>query len=190
MNQAQLINQNSSDVEYFSPLPIVNLARTVMGSIDLDPASSAIANVGVGAKRFYSIDNDGMFEPWFGNVWMNWPFGRREPPCQKECDKNHVHHDYMLYGNAVWSKKLMDEWLAGNIDQACVITYACTSEAWFKPLMDFPQCFLSPRTNYYLPDGTIKKGVTKGSVVTYFGNKVNRFTQKFSQLGTVKILAA
>jgi hypothetical protein len=67
------------------------------------------------------------------------------------------------------------------------ITYACTSEKWFQPLLQKPQCFLSPRTNYYLPDGSVKKGVTKGSVVTNFGADVSRFREAFASLGVVKI---
>ena len=44
-----------------------------------------------------------------------------------------------------------------------------------------------PLPNYYLPDGSVKKGVTKGSVVTYFGEDVSRFREAFASLGVVKI---
>ncbi len=187
MTDAQLINQNSSDVEYFTPLPIVNLARQVMGGIDLDPASSTEANAGINARNIYTIKDDGITQPWYGAVWLNHPFGRREIPCAPDCAKKHTHHDYLLYGNSGWITKLMNEWNEGNIEQACTITYASTSEKWFRPLLEFPQCFITTRTNYYLPDGTLKKGVTKGSVVTYLGPRVNRFAQAFNEIGVVKI---
>lgn len=80
----------------------------------------------------------------------------------------------------------MAEYKAGATTQACCITYACTSERWFQPLLAFPMCFLVPRTNYYLPDGTLKRGVTKGSVVTYLGSGVARFRAHFASLGVVK----
>jgi len=51
----------------------------------------------------------------------------------------------------------------------------------------FPQCFLQPRTNYYLPDGSLKKGVTKGSVVTYMGPNLKRFREVFTKHGVVKV---
>lgn len=188
MNNATLINQTSSDVEYFSPPFVVQAAREVMNnSIDLDPASSEAANLRVGARAIFTIDDDGLEKPWRGNVWLNWPFGRAEEACAADCDKDHVHHSFPLHGNAAWSAKLIAEWRAGNVEQACVITYACTSEAWFKPLLRQPQVFLVPRTNYYTPDGAVKKGVTKGSAVTYFGPNVNRFAQKFTPFGVVKI---
>ena len=44
-----------------------------------------------------------------------------------------------------------------------------------------------PVPNYYLPDGSVKKGVTKGSVVTYFGLDVEGFSEAFASLGVVKI---
>ena len=74
----------------------------------------------------------------------------------------------------------------GGIEQACCITFAATSEAWFRPLLNYPQCFIHGRTNYYLPDGTKKRGVTKGSVVTYLGDNVEKFTEVFTRIGTVK----
>ena len=43
-----------------------------------------------------------------------------------------------------------------------------------------------PVPNYYLPDGSVKKGVTKRSVVTYFGADASRFREAFASLGVVK----
>ena len=161
----QHINQDSGDVEYYTPIEIVNAARTVMGSIDLDPASSPIANERVKAVKFFS--SNGLGQDWFGNVWMNHPFDRFENPK--------------------WIAKIVSEFNRGHIKQACCITFASTSEKWFQPLLNFPQCFLHPRTNYFLPDGTLKKGVTKGSVVTYLtGGGIQKFAETFNQFGVCK----
>ena len=194
MNNAQLINQDSGDFEYYTPIEIVNAAREVMGSIDLDPASSYVANERIKAKDFFDISVDGLLHEWKGNIWMNHPFSRGEKACnQRHCEK-HVcrkrgYHIYVdVPSNADWIKKIIHEYEEGNIYQACCITYAATSEQWFSPLLDFPQCFLIPRTNYYLPNGDLKKGVTKGSVVTYFGSKgIKEFREIFGKMGKVKI---
>jgi hypothetical protein len=168
LNNSQLINQDSGNFEYYTPIEIVNAAREVMGSIDLDPFSSEEANRKIKAAVYFSKEIDGLSKCWFGSVWMNHPFSRK---MNNKC-----------------IVRLMEEYFHQNINQACCITFAATSEKWFNPLMDFPQCFLSPRTNYYLPDGTKKRGVTKGSVVTYLGKNVDKFIEVFDgHFGTVKI---
>ena len=167
MNAAQLINATSGDVEYYTDPAIIRAARGTMGSIHLDPASCAQANQTVMAGRYFTIETDGLSQEWHGNIWLNWPFGRE--------------------ANPVWCKKALYEFMSGHCLQACIITYAVTSEKWLQPLMLYPQCYLSPRTNYWLPDGTKKRGVTKGSVVTYLGPHVDRFYASFRELGTVKV---
>lgn len=186
----QLINATSSEVEYFTPVEIIEAARRVMGTIDLDPASSDNANLTVKAVHIYTAKESGLAQPWHENVFMNHPFGRTEKACQVPClnvNKTHVCHDYDFYGNAAWINYLETEFTAERVTQACCITFACTSEAWFQPLIKRPQCYLTPRTNYRLPDGTIKKGVSKGSVVTYFGSDVAAFAREFEPFGTIKV---
>jgi hypothetical protein len=167
MNNATLINQTSGKVEFWTPQPIIEAARETMGGIDLDPASCFEANQRVKAGAFCTEEDDGLSVEWFGNVFMNHPFSRD--------------------GNAKWINKLVSEYEAGNVNQACCITFASTSEQWFRPLLEQPQCFLSPRTNYITPDGKVFRGVTKGSVVTYFGHWVDHFRKAFSKLGVVKV---
>lgn len=168
MNAATLINQTSQNVEWFTPTEIIEAARRTMGRIDLDPASNSLANLRVKAEVYYAKEHDGLSKSWLGCVWLNPPFSRIENPK--------------------WVDKLESEYEdIGNVHQACCITFACTSEAWFQPLLKRPQCFLSPRTNYYTPAGQKVAGVTKGSVVTYYGPNVDRFAEEFSKLGTIKI---
>jgi hypothetical protein len=187
----QLINQTGGDVEYCTPVEIVEAARRVMGTIDLDPASSENANRIIKAAHIYTEKENGLLQPWHGNVWLNHPFGRAEEACTPDCNKtiknkNHVHHAYDYYGNAAWVNHLDHEYEAGRLIQSCNITFASTSEAWFQPLAKRPQCYLCPRTNYRLPDGTIKKGVPKGSVVTYYGTNLDAFAREFAAFGVVK----
>lgn len=192
MNNAQLINQTSGNVEYYTDPKLIEAAREVMTGIDLDPASSAAANTIVKAVEFYDIQKDGLKQTWHGNVWMNHPFGIKESACVQPCKRKaknpkHVCHSFDYHGNAAWINKLMSDFAAHEIRQCINITYAATSEAWFQPLLNGMNCFLCPRTNYYLPDGTIKKGVTKGSVITYFGENRLKFRSIFSQFGKVKL---
>lgn len=174
MRSAQLINQTSGNCEYRTPQEIVEAARRAMGGINLDPASSYAFNHHIKAEAFFGVQKNGTFidglkEEWHGRIWLNHPFGRG--------------------GNPLWIGKLLEEWDNQRIEAACCITYACTSETWFKPLLLGAQCFLIPRTNFLLPDGSVKKGVTKGSVVTYFGKDIAAFVAAFASLGVIKIEA-
>jgi hypothetical protein len=162
-----LLTQDSGDQEYYTPQPIIEAARRTMGGIYLDPFSSIEANKRVGAKWYHTKEDDGLTMVWRGNVWMNHPFSRE---MNEKC-----------------IRKLVGHYADGEISQACCITFAATSEKWFQPLLTYPQCFLSPRTNYHLPDGTLKRGVTKGSVVTYLGPTVPAFAREFKGMGVVKV---
>lgn len=170
MNNAQLINQTSGDVEIYTTRHIVEAAREALGGrIELDPASGAKANETVKAERFFTKEDDGLKRPW-------------------SCDTLFLNHPFSRAGNPIWINKLIVSYKSEHIRQAaCCITFASTSEAWFRPLLEFPQCFLWPRTNYLKPDGSIYRGVTKGSVVTYLGDDLACFRRAFRGLGAVKV---
>jgi hypothetical protein len=192
----QLINQTSGAVEYYTPIKIIEAATDCMGFIDLDPASSLEANKIVGARRIFTKEDNGLSYQWTAQtLWLNHPFGKGEMRCpcphsrctKESCKKRGYHIDYDIPGNADWISHLMEDYEDGRFEEGCCITYAVTSEEWFRPLLGRPQCFLHGRTNYRLPNGDISNGNTKGSVVTYLGDRTRDFARAFSKLGTVKV---
>lgn len=192
MENHQYVNQSSLETDYQTPSYIIEPARLTMGGIDLDPASSAIANERVAAGMYYTEEIDGLAQEWFGKVWLNWPFGKPENPCtdgctKESCKKRGYHLTKRLPGNADWCNKIVSSYVEGRIEQACSLCFACTSEKWFKPLFNYPQCYLNPRTNFYRPDGSLAKGVSKGSVITYFGENVDAFAKNYGNLGGVVV---
>ena len=90
MQNHQHINGDSGSDEYYTPDEIVEAARRVMGAIDLDPASSHIANQRIRASKFFTAFDDGLKNKRHGFVWMNHPFGRQT--------------------NRPWIQKLVAEW--------------------------------------------------------------------------------
>lgn len=196
MTNHQLINATSGDVEWYTPSFIIEAVRATFGSIELDPASCKSANERVGANLFFGIDDNSLFRPWIAKtLFQNHPFGKAEEACKPDCQKQiknkaHKHHDYPYYGNTAWINKLESEFAIGHVENACCITFAATSEAWFQPLLRRPICFLAPRTNYVGADGKPVSGVSKGSAVTLFTRELGMvvdFRSAFSKLGTIKI---
>lgn len=212
INASIRVNQTSLETEYYTDRKLTAAAHAVMGGITLDVASSAAANKFVGADSifvapaFEVVDDwngievrryagqGGLDFDWYGNVWMNHPFGSATAPCKPGCTKETCvkkrkwHTLSPLPGNKDWIQKLVSEFNRGRVDRALCITFAATSEAWFYPLLCQleQQCFLVPRTNYFLPDGTKKTGVTKGSVITAFGIKPAEFRRYYEPFGVVK----
>jgi len=58
----QRINATSGEVEYYTPVEIIEAARRVLGVIDLDPASSEAANQIVKATHIYTVKEDGLLQ--------------------------------------------------------------------------------------------------------------------------------
>ncbi|UTZ44676.1 phage N-6-adenine-methyltransferase [Vibrio campbellii] len=195
-NNANLINQTSGKVEYYTPPEWLEAARAVLGTIELDPASCELANKNVQAVHFFTKDDDGLTQPWKGTtLWMNHPFHRGEKACptnRKKCKKKSCrdrgHHiDKDIPSNDDWISKLLTEFEAGHFKEAIIITFANTSEGWFKKLLGFPQCFPNKRVHYIKPDGTVDKNCTKGSVITYLGPNLDTFAVVFGEFGQIKV---
>lgn len=216
----QLINQSSGDVEIYTPPEIVGGWKAVLGKIDLDPASSEIANLSIGARTIYTeptyeisgeikgelddgtfislpvrkyLNWGGLSKPWCGQTVLNPPFGSPQNACKSgcvatRCLKRGWHSATDLPGMPDWVGHFIGEYKAKRLTEGLMICFAATSEGWFRPLLRYPQCFLHGRTNYMLPDGTRYKGATKGSVITYLGSNLDKFTDVFEKLGTVKVV--
>ena len=153
-------NVNSS-VEYFTPTQYIEAARKVLGEIDLDPASCALANQIVMAKEFFSADNDGLQKEWSGRIWLNPPFA-----------------------NGL-IEKFVDKLIASSFEAAIVLVDNATETRWFQKLA--ARCngvvFTTGRINF-LKEGTSAAGSpTRGQVFLYFGDDVEKFFSVFKHFG-------
>lgn len=159
---------SSATHEWYTPKKYIDAARSVLGAIDLDPASSAIANQTIEAANFYSLSDNGLSQPWHGRVWLNPPYGKINNQSNQ----------------ALWSQRLIVEYRAGNVQQAILLVNAQTSEKWFQPLWQFPICFSDHRIRFESPTGK-GKSPTHGNAFIYLGSSVERFQAVFSQFGEV-----
>ncbi|MES2341664.1 MAG: DNA N-6-adenine-methyltransferase [Pseudomonadota bacterium] len=107
--------------EWYSPADYVEAARSVMGGIDLDPASHEEANRTVKAARFYTAEEDGLRRDWRGRIYLNPPGGEGLVP-------------------AFW-RKLMEEHRAGRVIAFVWMGYSVEQ---LQTLQDDPLPLLDP----------------------------------------------
>lgn len=155
---------------WYTPSFYTELAREVMGGIDLDPFSSEEANKFVKATRYFDTTSNAFKQQWFesnGTVFMNPPYGRT------------------LINPSI--NIFIDNWLNDSISQAVVLVNNATETKWFQLLLRNAAaiCLASKRISFTAIDGKSVSGNTRGQVFLYFGPNVNRFKTKFKDVGVV-----
>lgn len=157
-------------VEYFTPPEFVEAARSVMGEIDLDPASCDEAQQTVGAGTYYTKDTDGLSQPWHGRVWLNPPYSKTGARSNQE----------------IWSRRLADEYKAGSVTEAVLLVKAALGYNWFEELWyDWPVCFVKTRLSFIRENGDDSGQSKMGTALMYFGENVDAFTDVFREFGRV-----
>jgi len=161
------VANNSGENEWYTPPIFTEKAKLVMGDIDLDPASSETANQFVKAENFYSKENDGLAQPWYGRVWLNPPYSQ---PLISQ------------FANAVVEKSEK-----GEFEQCIVLVNNATETKWLQRMMKEcdAACFLEGRIKYLDSTGKPKNSPLQGQVILYFGENVTLFTEEFNTLGVV-----
>lgn len=173
--------------EWYTPPEVSAAARAVLGGApDLDPASCPIANINVGARRIFTIADDGLSRPWGSRderstVFLNPP----SPPKR-------------------WWLKLMDEWQSGHIVAAVYVAYSLEqlqqSITWadqlhgsISTMLDFQVCFPRRRLRYLaeVEPGVLAPGSSPphaSAIVFVAGRDIGHsFAEVFSRVGPVKL---
>lgn len=150
--------------EWYTPHDIIQAAVTVMGEIDLDPASSAEANETVGAETFWTAADSPLERDWFGRVFLNPPFTR----------------------SADFVTKLVDEYKVGRAEAAVLVINGNRFDArWFHPLWDHLLCFTYNRPAFRNPLMDYNARPMGGTAIVYFGPRRDLFVAEFSPFGAV-----
>jgi phage N-6-adenine-methyltransferase len=156
----------NSSVEWYTPPEHIEAARRVMGGIDLDPASSSMAQKVVRAKRFFTKDDDGLAKRWSGRVFLNPPF-------------SHPHLSHFV-------SKLCAAVETGEASQAILLTNSSTDCLWWQRAAALASsiCFHRGRISFWAPAG--KQGsAMKGQTFFYFGRRRATFRRIFSEFGRI-----
>ena len=75
---------------------------------DLDVASSHHALVKVPTKNRYTLEDNGLLQPWFGNIWMNPPFSKVTPWITKFLEHSNGICLVPLSSNGRWVNTLWE----------------------------------------------------------------------------------
>lgn len=184
---------DTGNVERYTPPHIIKAARRAMGWISLDPASNAVANATVRAHEYFTIDDDGLSKPWWGNVWLNHPYSRGERACKPNCRKKKCNRrGYCatadVPANADWINKLIREYDSARVTQACCITWLSGSSNWFQELLSACTsiCILKDRPRFIRGETMLPlPSAMKDACVFYFGPYDSFFAKAFGSLGIV-----
>lgn len=158
---------NSGENEWYTPPKYIEAARRAMGSIDTDPASCELANSIVKAKVYFDIDDDGLSREWVGNVWLNPPYVQ---PLVSQ-----------------FTAATIEKYLAGEINQACVLVNNATETNFFQYMLQYCSaiCFPSGRIRYIDKNGEQANSPLQGQAILYFGNAPEEFTYSFKDIGGI-----
>lgn len=152
--------------EWYTPEQYIELARQVLGEIDLDPASNHAAQEFVSAKYYFTAEDDGLDREWFGRVWLNPPYA--QPLI------------------AQFVNKMVQEVAAKRVEAAIMLTHNYTDTEWFHNAANpcSAICFTRGRIKFWNPNGE-EAAPTQGQAFFYFGNDFVAFTELFGQIGFV-----
>jgi len=160
------VTNNSGKNEWYTPANIIEAARAALGVIELDPATSEIANETVKAVEYYTESDDALSLDWpVSKIWMNPPYARG------------LVSDFVA--------KLLGSVSDGS--EAIVLVNNATETDWFQRLMDASAsiCFHKGRIRYATPDGDDSGAPLQGQAIIYCGPEPEKFASEFSKLGVV-----
>ena len=177
-----LINRHGdadSNPEWYTPAQYVEMARQVLGKIDLDPASNATAQSWIKADRHFTKEDDGLKRTWSGRTWCNPPYGRRQ--------KEKGTPLYGLYAQ-LFLEKGLKHYHQRDIPAAIFLVNR-TGAAWYKELC--PQfsaiCEVKRRIAFVNPQGESETSPRYYNDFLYLGSQTERFEEVFSDIGVIKI---
>jgi phage N-6-adenine-methyltransferase len=157
----------TGEYEGYTPPKYIELARTVLGGIDLDPASSEKAQETVRAAQYFTAADEGLRHEWRGRVWLNPPYAQP------------------LIGQFV--TKMVEERSAGNVTAGIMLTHNYTDTSWFHEASEIADaaCFTRGRIAFLDSDGAPCLSPAQGQTFFYFGDHKEAFAAKFLEIGTI-----
>ena len=163
----QKLLAGQGDNDRYTPAIVIDAVRHVLGTIDLDPASCAVANQTVQALKYYTIQDDGLKQAWYGKVFLNPPY---------------IQPQLILF-----AEKLVGEYEAGNVTEAILLTHNWTEALWWHQVVKLASavCFSLDKLPFLDAAGKRERPSNHGQTFVYIGAWPDKFAQTFEQFGTI-----
>jgi hypothetical protein len=141
-----------------------------MGGIDLDPASSDVANMHVGAASYFTASMNGLIRKWHGRVWLN-------PPYAMPLIRQFVGRMCLAFRS-------------GEISEGILLTNSAVDTSWWDMAHNQSQatCCTRGRIRFLeAKDGQLveRPAPMIGQTFFYFGVQRDEFEDIFGEFGNV-----
>jgi ParB family transcriptional regulator, chromosome partitioning protein len=150
----------SESHEWYTPPEIIERVFHVFDTIDLDPCSNDSETPSVPATHHFTREDDGLSQSWFGNVYMNPPYGREIID---------------------WVRHLCEGYEAGHITAGIALVPSRTDTEWFRLFKQYPRCFIWGRLKF---SGQANSAPFP-SMVVYVGQDEQAFIDAFMDIGDI-----
>ena len=161
------VTKRREDLELITNYDLIASAHALLEGIELDVASSKVANTYVEADSYFTPSDDGLnCQQWYGNVYLFPPSGAYF--WDKKNDKwkmTRASSPSLTSSHAVWFRKLYTSWLAKEVKQGLYFTNCPDMIRYEQKIFDFPICIL--KTAPTLLKNT-SKGVSSHKTCTSF----------------------
>ena len=114
-------DSHDAGVEWGTPPWIVEPLSDSIGGFDLDPCSGAEPKPY--AENRYTVEDDGLAQDWFGNIWFNPPYGREENPTWAEKAYIESQRDEVKSITALVPASVETDWFQQNYGKADALTF-------------------------------------------------------------------
>lgn len=170
----------SLEDRWYTPINIIESARTVLGPITFDPASDESANQFVAAQRYITEQEDGLKTDWstydLSNVFLNPPGGKFGGRSKSILFWNTLMKNQPNLGHAIYVGFSIEQLQTSQVKT-------------LRSILDFPFCIPSRRLKYINGRDNSLCSPTHASVIVYVPGRINetkRFLEEFSQYGHCK----
>lgn len=159
----------SESSEWETPKFLLDPIERFMGVIDLDPSSNIGPDYLVPAKHHFTIEDNGLTQKWFGRVFVNPPWSKKERKPIK-----------------LWTEKCLYEYRIGNVEELLLLVPARPDSGWYIPLKNFAEVSLHKRVNFEVAGQSLNNAPFSTSLV-YMGKRLAALQEVFGSIGTVRV---